>query len=198
MSSFIGHGLAALMLSALGPSTGPRRWGWMAWLVVLALAPDIDYVAAPLRLSGTPVIRVTHSLVGCLTLPLATIALLYVRGERGAEWRWHGLQAAGAGLSHVLLDLLVGVTPAALLWPLSRETFRLPFGVLPSAGWPKLTNPLFYRNLLIELGVLVPLFAGLLLVRARGFRSGRSVLLLSGLALVCAGFMAWAMSLPRQ
>lgn len=197
MSSFIGHGLAALTLSALGPATQPRRWGWMAWLVVLALAPDIDYLAAPLRLPGTPIIRVTHSLMGCLALPLATIAFLYARGERGAVWRWHGLQAAAAGLSHVLLDLLVGVTPAALLWPLSRETFRLPFGVLPSAGWPKLTNPLFYRNLLIELGVLVPLFASVLLVRSRGLRAGRSAVLLGGLALLCLGFMAWAMSLPR-
>jgi len=197
MSSFIGHGLAALTLSALGPSTGPRRWGWLAWLVVLAWAPDMDYVAAPLRLPGTPIIRVTHSLVGCLVLPLATMAFLYVRGERGAMWRWRALQAAGAGLSHVMLDLLVGVTPAALLWPLSRETFLLPFGVLPSAGWPKLTNPLFYRNLLIELGVLLPLFAGLFLVRARDLRSGRSWVLLGGLGLVCLGFMAWAMSLPR-
>jgi inner membrane protein len=194
MSSFIGHGLAALTLSALGPTAEPRRWGWMAWLVVLAWTPDIDYLAAPLRLPGNPIIRVTHSLVGCLTLPLVTIALLRLRG---AEWRWHGLQAAGAGLSHVVLDLLAGVTPAALLWPLSRETFLLPFGVLPSAGRLSLTNPLFYRNLLIELGVLVPLCASLLLVRTRGRHSRRWVLLLGGLVLVSLGFMAWAMSLPR-
>jgi hypothetical protein len=169
----------------------------MAWLVVLAWAPDIDYLVAPLRLPGTPIIRVTHSLVGCLALPLATIAFLRLRGERGAVWGWHAFQAAGAGLSHVVLDLLVGVTPAALLWPLSRESFRLPFGVLPSAGWPKLSNPLFYRNLLIELGVLVPLCTGLVLVRTRGLRSWRWGLVLGGLVLVSLGFMAWAMSLPR-
>lgn len=198
MSSFIGHGLAALTVYALGPEARPPRWGWLAWLGVLALAPDIDYVIAPLRLPGPPVLRVTHSLVGCLTLPLLTVAFLAVRGGRGAWLRARGLQAAGAGLSHVVLDLLVGVTPAGLLWPLSRETFRLPFGVLPSAGWPRLDNPLFYRNLLIELGVLVPLCAGLvLLMRRGGPRSGRRMLLVAGLALLSLGFMAWSARLPR-
>lgn len=197
MSSFIGHGLAALTVYALGPEARPARWGWLAWLGVLALAPDIDYVVAPLRLPGPPVLRVTHSLLGCLTLPLLTVAFLAWRGERGARLRVRGLQAACAGLSHVALDLLVGVTPAGLPWPLSRETFRLPFGVLPSAGRIRLDNPLFYRNLLIELGVLVPLCALLILLRGGRPRSGRRALLVVGLALLSAGFMLWAAQLPR-
>jgi inner membrane protein len=197
MSSFIGHGLAALTLYALERPARPLRWGWMAWLVVLALAPDIDYVVAALRLPGTPIIRVTHSLAGCLTLPALTIGLLRLRGERGLELTRHGLQAAGAGLSHVVLDLLVGVTPAALLWPLSRETWVLPVGVLPSAGRIRLSNPLFYRNLLIELGVLVPLVTGLVLARHRILRPLPRSLLLAALALLSACFMAWAASLPR-
>jgi hypothetical protein len=197
MSSFIGHALAALTLSTLESSS--RRWhrAWGAWLVVLALAPDVDYVVAALRLPGTPPIRVTHSLVGCLALPLVTIAFLRLRGERGAPWGSHALQAVGAGLSHVFLDLLVGVTPAALLWPLSRETVRLPFGVLPSAGWPKPSNPLFYRNLLIELGILVPLCVGFILGRKERTYSARRLLLLGALGLVSLGCMAWAASLPR-
>ena len=52
MSSFIGHGLAALTVYALGPEARPARWGWLAWLGVLALAPDIDYVVAPLLMAG--------------------------------------------------------------------------------------------------------------------------------------------------
>ena len=196
MSSFIGHGLAALTVYAVGPGARPVRWGWLAWLGVLALAPDVDYVVAPLRLPEPPVLRVAHSLVCCLTLPLLTVAFLAWRGERGARLRARGLQAAGAGLSHVVLDLLVGVTPTGLLCPLSRETFRLPFGVLPSAGRIRLDNPLFYRNLLIELGVLVPLCTGLVLLK-RGPRSARRALLVGGLALLSAGFMVWAASLPR-
>lgn len=197
MSSFIGHTLAALTLSTWEAPSRRGHWVWTAWLVVLALAPDVDYALSVLRLPGSPVIRLTHSLVGCLTLPGVTLVWLRLRGERGAAWRAHALQAAGAGLSHVLLDLLVGVTPAALLWPLSRETFRLPFGVLPSAGRLKLSNPLFYRNLLIELGVLVPLCVGFLLGREAGPRSTRRVLLLGMLGLVSLSFMAWAASLPR-
>jgi inner membrane protein len=197
MSSFIGHSLAALMAYAMARPARPPRWGWMVWLVVLALAPDVDYLIAPLRLPGTPIIRVTHSLAGCLGLPALTAAVLFLRGERGAMLGWQSLQAACAGLSHVVLDLLVGVTPAALLWPLSRATFVLPVGVLPSAGWPRLSNPFFYRNLLIELGVLVPLSVSLLLVRQGALRSRARVLGVCGLALVSLGFMAWAASLSR-
>jgi inner membrane protein len=197
MSSFIGHTLAALTLSTLEAPSRRGHWVWTAWLVVLALAPDVDYAVSALRLPGPPVIRVTHSLVGCLCLPLVTLAVLRLRGERGSVWSTHALQALGAGLSHVVLDGLVGVTPAALLWPFSRETFRLPFGVLPSAGRLRLSNPLVYRNLLIELGVLVPLCVGFLLGRAEGHRSAKRVLLLGGLGLVSLAFMAWAASLSR-
>lgn len=47
------------------------------------------------------------------------------------------------------------------------------------------------------LGVLVPLCAGLVLLRHGHARSTRRALLISGLALVSSGFMAWAASLPR-
>ena len=104
MSSFIGHSLAALTVYAMDRPARPLRWGWLVWLVVLALAPDIDYLLAPLRLPGTPIIRVTHSLVGCLTLPALTAAVLALRGERGTRLGWHSLQASCAGLSHVVLD----------------------------------------------------------------------------------------------
>jgi hypothetical protein len=193
MSSFIGHGLAALTLSALAPRVSPRRWAWTAWLVLLALAPDADYGFPVLVLPGTPPLRTTHSLVGCLALPLLTVVGLRLLRVQGRTLAVRGAQAAGAGLSHVVLDLLVGVTPAALLWPLWDERFRLPFGVLPSAGRPRLDNPLFYRNLLIELGVLVPLFTSLVLARARRLRAA----ILIGLAAISLGFMAWAASLPR-
>ncbi|MDC0712486.1 metal-dependent hydrolase [Stigmatella sp. ncwal1] len=197
MSSFIGHGLAALTVYAMARPARPVHWNWLIWLAVLALAPDVDYLVASLRLPGTPLIRVTHSLAGCLALPALTSAVLFLRGERGARLGWQSLQAACAGLSHVALDVLVGVTPAALLWPFSRATFVFPVGVLPSAGWPRLSNPYFYRNLLIELGVLVPSIASLLLLRHGALGVRARVLWGAGLALLSLGFMVWAASLSR-
>ena len=43
------------------------------------------------------------------------------------------------------------------LYPFSVEAFRLPFGILPSAGKIDVKNYYFWRNLFLELGVLLPL-----------------------------------------
>lgn len=198
MSSFVGHALAPMIvLAATEPRCAPRRWGWPLVLVALALAPDADYVVRALILPGAPPIRVTHSLLGSLALPAAVVAILAVRGMRGRQLRLRALQAAAAGLSHVALDLLVGVTPAALLWPLSTWTARLPGGVLPSAGRIALANPYLYRNLLIEIGVLLPLLGMALLTRSEpGSRPGR-LLRLGGLGLVSLSFMLLSASLHR-
>ncbi len=98
--------------------------------------------------------------MGSLALPLCAILALKLR-----PFGPYSLQALLAGLSHVLLDLLVGVTQLPLLWPLSQRAFKLPFGVLPSAGSMRLDNYYFFHNLVIELGVLVPLYYGLYLAR---------------------------------
>jgi hypothetical protein len=50
----------------------------------------------------------------------------------------------------------VGVTPAPLLWPFSRQEYRLSFGLLPSAGTVNFTNFYFYRNLALEMAILAP------------------------------------------
>ena len=99
---------------------------------------------------------------------------------------------AAAGLSHLVLDLLVGVMPLPLLWPLARTECRLPFGLLPSAGAIRLFNPYLYRNLLIEMGVLVPVVLGIVLAR-RGYGWRRAI------ACVCAAlpFLIWAAGLSR-
>lgn len=97
-----------------------------------------------------------------------------------------------AGLSHLLLDLLVGVTPLPLFWPLSNLTMRLPFGLLPSAGRIQLTNPYFYRNLLIELGILLPL-SWLLLKLPHSQKRPIQIALL----LISLSFMFWASQLTR-
>ncbi len=107
------------------------------------------------------------------------------------------MQAGAAGLSHVLLDLLVGVTPAALVWPFSRATVRLAGGILPSAGRLSLGNPYLYRNLLIEAGVLLPILGMAILLRAESTSRARQLIAVGGLGAVSIGFMMISASLSR-
>jgi hypothetical protein len=95
------------------------------------------------------------------------------------------------------MDMLVGVWPLPLLWPLSDQVFRLPFGILPSAPVFNLSNPLMYRNLFMEVGILVPLYAGLYLARHAQWAVWQrrvSVVLLWACSI---GFMGWSYTLVR-
>lgn len=198
MSSFAGHAIAPVIVYlATEPREAPRRTGWVLVLAALALAPDVDYLLRSLILPGSPPIRVTHSLAGSLALPAAVVLVLALRGMRGGPLRLRAMQAAAAGLSHVVLDLLVGVTPAALFWPLSTRAFRLPGGLLPSAGAISLGNPYFYRNLLIELGVLLPILGIVLLARRRRMPLRARVLAAGALACLAVGCMLVSASLGR-
>jgi inner membrane protein len=102
-----------------------------------------------------------------------------------------------AGLSHLGLDILVGVSYLPLFWPISMKIYKLPFGLLPSAVAVNFTNPYFYRNLFIELGIFVPL--SVLTVQPKWIdRSIKSRALFNGLLLVVIGiFIYWAYRLPH-
>ena len=198
MSSFVGHALAPLILyAATEPRPVPRRPLWPLALVAMAWAPDADYLLRTLILPGDPPIRVTHSILGSLVVPSVVIAILALRGLRGRMLRLRAMQAGGAGLSHVLLDLLVGVTPAALLWPLSRATVRLAGGILPSAGRLSPGNPHLYRNLLLEIGVLLPILAIVMLLRSESTSRARRLVAVGGLGAVSICFMMLSASLSR-
>jgi inner membrane protein len=206
MSSFIGHSLAGLTVYLTTTelqindrirSSSKYNLPWLMWLVAIASMPDIDYLIPSLILQHNHHrVRTTHSLLGVLVVPACTILILYLLGKSGKALKLMSLQAILAGLSHLLLDLLTGVLPLPLLYP-SLEVFRLPFGILPSAGKIQLTNYLFYRNLSIELGVIVPLVISLLLIiRDRTFFGKHRLLIAAGL-LVSVYFMNWAFSLSR-
>lgn len=199
MSSFLGHSLAAYSLFSLDrrelPST-LRRAVWLAWLVVLASAPDIDYLVPALASPAHQGRRITHSIALSLLLPLLSVGVLYflkgLSGRRGLL----SVCAVLAGLSHLLLDFLVGVTPLPLLWPLDTAAFASPVGILPSAGRIQLSNYYLYRNVLIEVGVLAPLCyvaRGLYLGEFRTRHRARVLILL----LVAGCFVAWSVSLSR-
>jgi inner membrane protein len=193
VSSFIGHGLAAVGIFLAGERSRSRalRTLWLGWLILLAWAPDVDYVLAALRMDG---IRRSHSIALVLLLPAITTLVLWLAGMRGRELKSHSIQAAMAGLSHLVLDMLVGVTALPLLWPASSIMFRLPFGVLPSAGRLDMYNPLLWRNWLIELGVLVPLL-GVVGLMSRKTEHRRMIVPV--LVFVSAGFALWAALLER-
>jgi inner membrane protein len=200
MSSLIGHSLAAIAINiAIPKASNPaasnqappqqKRWGdllWLGWLIIVACAPDLDYVIPSLYPSAHGGMRITHAITSCLILPIASILVMVV-----SSWLFHrnhsdlrsqpqlkphickkATQLLGSGLSHPLMDLLVGVTPLPLFFPISKNLFKLPFGILPSAGKIDLTNYYLYRNLGIELGILLPLLWSLWLVVPPSASSG--------------------------
>ena len=173
MSSFVGPGLLAIALSLpnarLASDTrksdrGSFFWLWSLWLLIAAWAPDIDYVWPAVHPSAHNGLRVTHSLAFSLILPGITSVwiLLKSRSKEAPQIPPSLLmvQVTLASFSHLMLDGLVGVTPLPLLYPWNVELFKLPFGILPSAGKIDVTNYYFYRNLYLELGVLLPCICG--------------------------------------
>jgi inner membrane protein len=199
MSSFLGHSLAAYSLASaarqrLASLSG--RLSWAVWLIALASAPDIDYLIPALNSSAHQGLRITHSIAFSLILPLCTSGALYLARSSEPQRRSMSICAALAGLSHLALDFLVGVTPLPLFWPLSAAAFVSPIGILPSAGQMRIMNYYFYRNLLIEIGVLAPI-----LYVARGLYRGelgvenRARIIASLLIAGC--FIAWSAGLSR-
>lgn len=201
MSSLIGHSLAGLTVGIIHKqfhflTTSWKKLLWIVWLVVVAIAPDFDYVVPFLHPSAHAGLRITHSLCYALLFPSLTIIGLRVLGCDRKSLLKATTQLTLASVSHLGLDLLVGVTGLPILWPFSDHAFKLPFGLLPSAGKPSLSNYYFYYNLGIEMGVLVPLSCGLLISQYKKlsrWRWGIVGLLLT----VSAYFMHWAYGLSR-
>ncbi|MGH6754443.1 MAG: metal-dependent hydrolase [Bradyrhizobium sp.] len=165
MSSIIGHAAAGVSVYLACNRLADRRaLAALPVFVFLAICPDLDYLAIWLFHSHTAP-RLTHTLV--FSLVAASVAWLFtasLRKNQRAKLPFIALLTAS--VSHPLLDLLVGAHPLPLLWPLPDPDVFLPFGVLPSAGSLALENYYLWRNLLIELAVLSPVFA-MLVVFAR-------------------------------
>ena len=166
MSSIVGHGLAGTAIFLACNRVGGRRALWaLPAFVFLAVCPDLDYFAI-WWWHVQPALRVTHA-------PLFAVATSLLMWGLTAPLRSRSLANVPfpalllASVSHPLLDLLVGAHGLPLLWPFADREVALPFGLLPSAGRLALDNYYLWRNLLIELGILIPLF-GLLMALARG------------------------------
>jgi inner membrane protein len=199
MSSFLGHSLAACSLASAmrqNPASPLGRLCWAGWLIALASAPDLDYLIPALNSSAHQGLRITHSIAFSLALPLCTGCALYLAGSPEGQRKSLSICAAIAGLSHLVLDFLVGVTPLPLLWPLSAAVFVSPIGLLPSAGRMQILNYYLYRNLLIEVGVLAPILyvARELYRREISVENRKRIIVLLSIA---GSFIAWSVCLSR-
>ena len=164
MSSFIGHGLAAITISeAIAPDHRPfsSRLGsfiWLVWLIIIAWEPDIDYFVPTLNMAQNEGVRITHAIASSLLLPVLTVIGLYWSGLEARKLYVGSWQVMLSGLSHPLMDWFVGVLALPLFWPFSSVLIKAPIGLLPSAGKPHWQNHYFYINLGIEMGILIPIF----------------------------------------
>lgn len=189
MSSFVGHALAGVTacLCSTGRARMPSRWSVVPFVFV-AVCPDLDYLGVWLLGYGASP-RITHSLLFAL---MAAVVVKRMAKAGGVALALPWLLAAS--VSHPLLDLLVGAHPVPLFWP-RQAGVSLP-GVLPSAGAPRFGNVYLWRNLLIELGVLLPVFAALVLM-ARGAALRRWCTWALCVAPVWTAFVVWSIRLPR-
>ena len=155
MSSIFGH---ALIGASIGDNANPKSKADKAFLylffVALSINPDLDYLPTWFfGLNMEP--RYSHSVLGCLAISLAGLLLKkYVLVRNLGKVHWFLIVVAP--MSHIVLDYFVGVHKNPILWPMSNELFAFSHGVLPSAGKLDFRNYYFWRNLLIELGILIP------------------------------------------
>jgi inner membrane protein len=195
MSSFVGHGLAALTIGkAFETNTNfKRKIFWQSCLVLCAIAPDIDYVIKSLNSVNNDGLRITHSIAFSLILPILLTFISIFLDRKNVFW--NGLQACLAGLSHLFLDLMVGGRSGdPLFYPIFNQPIDLPFGILPSAGAISLYNYYFYRNLLIEIGILIPVFIFILFLLKK-VKINR--LIIVGLLCILVSFLVWSTNLNR-
>lgn len=195
MSSFIGHGLAALTIGKVfeAKTSFKHKLIWQFFLILCAFAPDIDYLIPSLNSINNGGLRITHSIAFSLILPIFGTVYLSLFDRKNLYWG--GFQACLAGLSHLLLDLLVGSKQGdPVLFPFWNSAIGLHFGVLPSAGKISLSNYYFWRNLLIESGILIPIFIMSLYLAGKIILNKIVPISLVIIFLIC---LVWSINLSR-
>lgn len=193
MSSLISHLAAGATLFACAATKLNRSRGLLAGCLALAVLPDFDYLIWWfLGIDLEP--RITHSVA--FLLVAAVFVWLLLKAVFPFTTARAFVLLVAAGCSHLLLDYLIGVHPLPLFWPVTTIGFTSPLGILPSAGKLNLSNPYFWRNLMIEAGVLGPIFATCLsFSNSHGFRMQPAARWsLAGIWLV---FLTWSVSLQR-
>lgn len=188
MSSFVGHfsaGVAVYLSHSRWSNKEERRL--LPLFVLLAVMPDFDYFALWLfRIDQEP--RFTHSFTFCLAASLFVWLPLHYRYGAGARTL---VALSLAACSHFILDLLVGVHPVPIFWPLPLPEIQSPVGLLPSAGHLNPTNYYLWRNLLVECGVLFPAFV-FLVAAARAVPLQQAFPRFAALLPIWLAFLSWS------
>lgn len=195
MSSLVGHAAAGAAIYLSQRTLQSFKYGpGFGTCVLLAVAPDLDYLAQWIGQTKIEP-RVTHSILFCFGI--AVLACVYLQATTNQQNQSTSITTLVlASFSHLVLDLLVAVHGLPLLWPFTSIEFTSPIGVLPSAGRLSFTNFYLWRNLIIELGVLLPAMA--LLVAVRRHETARfASLKYASILPVWFAFVWWAFSLQR-
>ncbi|OZG72992.1 hypothetical protein BTA51_13640 [Hahella sp. CCB-MM4] len=155
MSSILGHSLIGAAIASRVDADGRQKLALMAYFAVLSLSPDVDYLVYWIfDYEIEP--RYTHSIGFCLFISMIALAFNRLTGLyflRNIQF----VYLVMSPISHLILDFMVGVHKSPFLWPVFNEAFTSEIGVLPSAGRLDIQNYYFWRNLLIEMGILLPI-----------------------------------------
>ena len=156
MSSFFGHALIGVSLGDnSNVKSGREKSICLAIFAFLAVCPDLDYLPTWLfNINMEP--RYSHSILACLLIGGFAVFLKYFVFKNSLR-STNNLLLVAAPITHITLDYFVGVHKNPILWPISQELLAFGHGVLPSAGKIDLRNFYFWRNLGIEMGILIPL-----------------------------------------
>ncbi len=192
MSSFIAHSIVGLSVSQI-QNAKPISWKWRFWITFLAITPDFNYLALWI-LGTTSIFKYSHSIGFVIILPI--LSILFLKYKKVPDLTNRSVQLLLAPISHLLLDLLVGVWPKMYLWPFYSGKITLPFGILPSAGKLDLQNYYLYRNLLIELGIILPII-GIITLCINHKRTKFLFIKLIFLLTILIPFIIWGVDLPR-
>jgi membrane-bound metal-dependent hydrolase YbcI (DUF457 family) len=160
MPTPIAHTIAGSCLVALASRRLPAASALPVAAAILFAAnlPDLDYLAA---LGGREAMERLHQgavhsigFVGAATLPFAWA----LRRRLGLRRAW--LLLAGAGLTHLLLDLMVvdRKPPVGFpfFWPFSAERFHSPVTVFPGIDRVDILGARNLNELLVELACGIP------------------------------------------
>ncbi len=146
------HATAGYLVYEGARPAGPHRPGILAAAVVLAIAPDLDFV--PGLVVGQPSAfhrGVTHTVFAAGVVgALAWGAVRWWRGDAGLAAR-AGLWAAAAWASHLVVDFIThdDLPPrgARLLWPFSNAHYLAPYPVLAEITLDRSTRATFLSSL---------------------------------------------------
>ena len=158
MALCLAHATAGyLAYEALRPA-GPHRPALLAGAVLMANAPDLDFL--PGILIGEPALYhrgVTHTVGALLVVSVAAWAVARILRSRSAWW-W-GLGAAAAYGSHLLVDWMTvdAVPPAGIrmLWPLTGAWLHAPFNLFGEIIIDPSGRTAFLRSLVTPAALLV-------------------------------------------